>query len=349
MKNEAKYLPDHQEILISLLKANLPSQFSLVDYVSELLNISQDAAYRRIRGEKRFDIDELYTICSEYDISIDSIFSIKSNGSIFNYTALDLGDFAHYLSYMQKVSKSIEFVKEGKDKQIIASAIDIPIFHFLPYKELTLFKLFAWTNSVYKYDGSFYSFMKELEHPDLHCCYAKIAADYSQIPSTEVWTTNTIDTIIRLLDFHFETGYFTEKDIPLLLCHQLLQLIENLKNWVEKGYKGNNPSSTFKFYVSDTDLENNFILLRKDNSLRCIIKLFTINSLTTTDETFCKETLNWLESSINRAVLLSGASERDRFRYFNILQQKVRYLIDKFEKKSKLDSIDTLNNTFSRR
>jgi hypothetical protein len=337
MINEVKSPMDFQENIITLLKHHLSSNNSLVDVISDLLNISQDAAYRRIRGEKRFNIDELFIICSTYDISLDTIFSVKSNGSIFNYTSLDVGDFDNYLMYMKKFSKSIELVKDGKDKEIIISAIDIPVFHFMPYKELTLFKLFAWTNTVYKYDGNFLSFVKKYERPDLFNCYDKIASDYSRIPSTEVWTTNTIDTILRLLDFYVETGYFPEQDIPLLLCHQLLQLIEKLKVWVEKGYK-ENPLSTFRFYVSDTDLENNFVLLRKDNVLQCLIKLFTINSLSTSDENFCKETQNWLESSINRAVLLSGASERDRFRYFNTLQQKVHSMIDKLEKYPGQDS-----------
>jgi hypothetical protein len=62
-----------------------------------------------------------------------------------------------------------------------------------------------------------------------------MADDYSQVPSTELWTVNTVDTIIRLIDFYFETGYFKDKDTPTFLCNQLIQLIDNIKIWVERG------------------------------------------------------------------------------------------------------------------
>jgi len=333
MKNPLKIPTNIQETFLTVLKQSIPAQNSVVDVISDLLGIGQDAAYRRLRGEKKFDIDEIFTICSTYNLSIDMIFSVKSQGTIFNYTSLDVRNEANYLLYMRNLSKIIELVKEGKEKEIIMSAIDIPVFHFLPFHELTLFKLFVWNNTTYSQSGYFENFMKEIGSSDIFCCYNKIASDYSQIPSTEIWTVNTIDTIIRLMDFYFETGHFQKRETPLFLCNQLLQLIENTKIWVEKGFKSS-PSVEYKFYVSDTDLENNFILLKKDGKTRCIIKLFTINSLNTTDQLFCQETSNWLETSKKRSVLLSGASERERFKYFNILQQKVRYFIDKIEKVS---------------
>lgn len=329
MKDQLKISEDIQEIFLSVLKQNIPPQRAVVDVISDLLAISQDAAYRRLRGDKRFDIDEIFTICKTYNISLDTIFSVKSQGTIFNYTNLDVRDKAKYLLYMKGVSQSIKLLREGKNNDIILSALDIPVFHFLPYTELTLFKLFAWNNTVYNQNGSFEDFLDAFLSPDLTMCYKEIADDYSHVPSTELWTLNTIDTVIRLIDFYFETGYFKDRNTPTFLCNQVLQLIENMKIWVERGYK-KTPAAAYRFYVSDTDLENNFVLLQKDSQLTCLLKLFTINSLTTRDESFCKETFNWLETSKKRSVLLTGASERDRFRYFNTLQQKIRFVMEKF-------------------
>lgn len=331
MKDQIKISDDIQEIFLSVLKQNIPPQRSAVDVISDLLEISQDAAYRRLRGDKRFDIDEIFTISKTYNISLDTIFSVKSQGTIFNYTNLDVRDKAKYLLYLQRVAQSIELLKEGRNSEIILSAIDIPVFHFLPYTELTLFKLFAWNNTVYNQGGYFEDFLEEFLSPDLTTCYHKMADDYSLVPSTELWTVNTIDTVIRLIDFYFETGYFRDRETPTFLCNQVIQLVDNLKVWVERGYK-KTPSVTYSFYVSDTDLENNFVLLKKDSQLTCLLKLFTINSLTTKDECFCKETYHWLETSKKRSVLLTGASERDRFRYFNALQQKIRFMTEKFAK-----------------
>ncbi len=320
---------DTQAILISLLKDRISPQQSLVDEISDLLNISQDAAYRRLRGEKRFDIDELNTICQTFNISLDSIFAVKSQGTIFNYTTLDIRDQSNYLAYMQRFSKSVEMVKQGKEKEIIFSATDVPVFHFMPFKELTIFKLFAWNNTAYNHKEKFETFLSNIDQSNFFPCYDKIFTDYTAIPSTEIWTINTLDPIVRLLDFYYDIGSFEKEETYKLLCNQLVQMVENIRQWVEKGYKGQGSQNTFKFYISETDLENSFGLFRRDNNITCVIKLFTINSLSTNNELFCKEANNWLESSISRSILLSGASERERFKYFNGLQQKVGRLLTK--------------------
>ena len=41
------------------IKNQLPSHLSLVDEIADLLNISPDSAYRRIRGEKPIDFEEI--------------------------------------------------------------------------------------------------------------------------------------------------------------------------------------------------------------------------------------------------------------------------------------------------
>ncbi|NJO69622.1 MAG: hypothetical protein HC830_10355, partial [Bacteroidetes bacterium] len=262
-------------------------------------------------------------------ISLDSIFAVKSQGTIFNYTTLDIRDQGKYLEYMQRLSKSVEMVKQGKEKEIIFSATDVPVFHFMPFKELTIFKLFAWNNTAYNHKEKFETFLNNIDQLNFFPCYDTIFSDYTAIPSTEIWTINTIDPIIRLLDFYYDIGSFEKEDTFKLLCTQLEHMIGNIKQWVEQGYKDKGRQNTFKFYISETDLENSFGLFKRDNSTTCVIKLFTINSLSTNHEPFCQEARSWMESTISRAVLLTGASERERFKFFNSLQQKVNGLISK--------------------
>lgn len=162
-------------------------------------------------------------------------------------------------------------------------------------------------------------------------CYEKITHNYRRISSTEIWTNDTIDVFLRLLVHHYEMGHFMHEESPLLLCEQLLELVNVLQEWTEKGRKGDPEASVFKLYVSNVDLENTFILMKKDGISRCIIKLFTINSLNITEERFCREVENWLNMSIQRATLISGASEKERYRFFNLLRQKIRFLIDRVQ------------------
>lgn len=332
MNKQAKKRDPIQSHIFSQIREKLKEEVSLVDYLSDLLNLSTDATYRRIRGDKELSLSEVVTICTHFNISIDSAIDISSNDAVFKYKPLDLNSIADYQIYMNELRAHITDLRAAKHKEVTIAANDIPVFHFLNFKELTLFKVFAWTNSVSKNQISYSDFIKSIESEDLMDCFNQIAQDYKRVPSVEVWTTNTIDPILRLLDFYTETGFFGGIEIPLLLCNQLLDLIDMIKNWSDNECKCGHPcESTYKLYISDIELDNSFILLNSDENKSCIIKLYTINSLQTTHTAFIEETEKWINSAINKSVLISGVSERERFRFFNSLEQKVRLLIDKIE------------------
>lgn len=63
-----------QREIFAMIRQSLPPNISFVHEVSELLGISYDSAYRRIRGEKELSLSELVLICSKYDISLDAMF-----------------------------------------------------------------------------------------------------------------------------------------------------------------------------------------------------------------------------------------------------------------------------------
>jgi len=50
-----------QELLFQVIKQRLPSNLSFVHDISDLLGISYDSAYRRIRGEKELSMEEIKT------------------------------------------------------------------------------------------------------------------------------------------------------------------------------------------------------------------------------------------------------------------------------------------------
>jgi hypothetical protein len=74
---------DAQIRLFQHIKSQLPPHVSFVDAIAELLEISIDSAYRRIRGEKPVAFDELQQLCSAYKLSLDPFLMQDSNSFIF--------------------------------------------------------------------------------------------------------------------------------------------------------------------------------------------------------------------------------------------------------------------------
>jgi hypothetical protein len=71
--------PGVQQIFFRHIKASLAGHLSLVDEVADLLNISNDSAYRRIRGEKLLSFEEIQILCTHYKISLDQLFHLNKD------------------------------------------------------------------------------------------------------------------------------------------------------------------------------------------------------------------------------------------------------------------------------
>ena len=119
--------------------------------------------------------------------------------------------------------------------------------------------------------------------------------------------------------------HFSDESIPLLLCKQLLELMNKLQEWTETGTKDS--KGDFKFYLSDIQ-SSTFVLLKAASYTDCFVKLFSNNGLRISDEKFCQETENWLRNLAVRATLISVSSEKERFKFFRSQKQKVEDLME---------------------
>lgn len=331
--------PDVQRLLFDQLKNHATSNISLINMLSDLLNISTDAVYRRLRGEKRLDVDEIAKICNHFNISFDTLFSARPQNLQFNYISLDHNSQDVYKQYMKQLLASFSALSKAKEKEVFFTAIDIPMFHFLPFTELTLFKVYSWSNSIGSFTGKFTDFLKIIKDNELIAIYQQLDNAYREIPSVEIWTEGTFDAILRLIDYHFESGCFSTKDEALQLCFQLLEMVDKINKWSVRGYKDELTGKVpYKLYLSDIELENNFIIIKRDGSISCMIKLYTINSMTTTNAAFCHESLMWINNAMLKSTMISGASQKESFKFFNLLTQKVRYLIERIENSKPLST-----------
>ena len=318
-----------QNLLFEEIQKNISSQYLLVDVVSDILETGRDSAYRRIRGEKQLSLKETYVLCKHFHISFDALMGNRALHSFdCTYRSINLSVSDEYYHYMHALLKNLQQVKNASNPSIHLSASDIPIFHLITQKELTFFKLYTWMQSVYDYNRSLADFMEELEGSQLTSCYQQISSNYELIPSAEIWTENTIKSTLNLIYYYVEIGSFSKRDLPLLLCEQVMSILDKLQKWTERGEKGEH-TTPFKFYISEMELENTYILMKRSGISNCVVKLFTINSLNIFDKEFCQETENWLTKLSERSAMLCGNMEKERFKFFNAQRQKVRFLIDK--------------------
>ena len=64
----------NQELLLAQIRKHQSQKESINDEIAAVLNISYDAAHRRVSGKSKFSIDETVTLATHYNISLDNLF-----------------------------------------------------------------------------------------------------------------------------------------------------------------------------------------------------------------------------------------------------------------------------------
>ena len=197
-----------QEVFIKKLKESVPPSVSLAEELADLLKVSNDSAYRRLRNETEFTLKEVYTISKHFNISVDSLFSFKDDYVTCQYIKLtdSVDNFEKYLS---NLANQMKMLSKLENKKVIYAAEEIPIFHSLGAEPLRAFKLFYWQRSVLnipEYQSK--KFTLDIIPKKIMSIGADVYDYYLQLPSTEIWTDKTILTTVKQIEFYFESGAF---------------------------------------------------------------------------------------------------------------------------------------------
>ena len=104
------YLDIQQEIINQIDKN---SKNKLVDDLMDTLSISSDSAYRRIRLEKTFTLDELVKISNNYNISLDQLITSNSSESVLFSFPFKTNTF-NLEEYFLKILNHLKKIKDNK-------------------------------------------------------------------------------------------------------------------------------------------------------------------------------------------------------------------------------------------
>ncbi|MDR2927038.1 MAG: hypothetical protein LBV41_02365 [Cytophagaceae bacterium] len=325
---------DIQQKLFDEIRMNFHSKNSLVYNIADVLNISTDSAYKRMNGTIALNIEETHLLCKYFRVSFDSLIDVGNSGA-YEFQAYDISksvkDYGHafaLLHYLKRIKNSVE-------SNMIISATSIPVYYLMEQKELLFFKLYVWFRGVYEYNGNLNDFINEFDSPEITDCYQQIVDHYKHIPSSEIWKEETVDTFLKVINYHLKVNSFSDMEQPLLLCSQILSVLDKLQIWAKAGKKDES-DTTFQFYLCEMDPEQDIHLIIHPDAVSCNIKLFTMNNLKITDRELCDEAERWMSRMMQCSVLLSGSAEGERIKFFDAQKEKVKLLMKQIKVKKKV-------------
>lgn len=318
-----------QENLFRTIKEKLPADASIADAVAELLHLSTDSAYRRIRGETPLVLEEARILCEAYHLSLDGALKVNQSSVSFQTIHLNNGNYS-FKNYLQDILSNLKLVASFDQKEIIYLTKDFPFFYNFLQKPLFAFRYFFWMKSILQHpDFVPLKFSMDYLTTEIEALGTEILKTYNTIPSTEIWNSECVNSTISQVEYYREAGYFSSEGDVVKIYHALKNSIEHIRTQADTGSKfspGENPDyqkQNFQFYFNRVVLGDNTILANLGGKKMVYLNYDVLNYMITRDESFCNEVYQKLQTLMRRATILSSVSEKQRNMFFNILLKKI--------------------------
>lgn len=318
-----------QEYFFRRIKEKLPPAASLVDCIADLLCISTDSAYRRIRGETPLVLEEVKILCGAYQLSFDQLLQTKKDTILFRSVQIDNGAYS-FKNYLEDVRQQLNFVNSFDQKEIIYLCKDFVLFHNFLFRPLFAFRYFFWMKSILQHpDFLHVKYSEDLLSKDIEQIGNEIVRLYSLVPSTEIWSAASVDGHIEQIEYCREAGYFASEEDVAGIYDALRKVIEHLRREAELGVKflpGENSSakrSNFHFFHNRLVLGDNAIMVLVNGRKTLYLNYDVLNYMSTQDEAFCDSVYKKIQTFMRRATLISNVSEKQRNVFFNSLLRRI--------------------------
>lgn len=316
------------KLLLESLEEAIPPAMTLNQALIKTLKINKDAASRRINGKTPFTYDEVCALSKAYGMTLMPAQSSQHSNIVFGYVPFKSKnvDSKHFF---QTISGLLQEMAALPKAQLYHVAPEVPVYHCYNYPKLLNFRLFYW--GKYLLNNPYYTkrIFNEVDIDAEITKHAKKAYEnYCRVPSLEIWTPQSIQSILSQLCFCTETGDFTRKEEAESVADELLQMMMHIKQMAEENNKAfdfkEKLTVPFHFYKIDVNINTSNLLADMDTRKISLQQFNAINFMNTTQPDFCNENLDWIRNIQSKASLLSGAGIVERQRYFNSVNKQIR-------------------------
>jgi len=313
---------------LNKIKDRLPESQSIVTLMQEALKISMDGAYRRLRGQSTLTFEEANQLAIRFGVSMDS--KHVSDERRVNFDAgMAIKTLADYKAFSKRiVGRMMNFSESDLQARMTYVCSDAPIFYTFKHQHLARMKAFYWAKvflnlEVFK-DLNYVDYQIE---PDKVAMNQQIWNAYASIPSVEIWSPTCYLGTLKQIFHMWESNLLTDLEDAKAILVDMDEMIDCVARQAAAGRKllanGVDLAARFDLYIIDVAVGNNVVLVDQSDSNACFIGFNTFNFMETSNNSFCSQTAQWIESLKHFAVHANEDSADKVDVYSNRLHQQV--------------------------
>lgn len=300
--------------LVNAVREKLPSKENLANTLMDILYIGKEAIYRRLRGEVPFTLTEAAVISRKLGISLDKMIGVSfQNNAVFDMNIVDSSQpFETYYSILEKQVELFQKVKEEEYSEIGTSSNIIPLTLSLDYNMLSKFRLFKW---MYQNENIKCKHFESLEiSKNLIDKQKEFVDTASHIRSIDYILDDMVFShLVNDIQYFCDIHLISNEDRDLLK-EELFLLIDSLEELTTRGK--NKMGNDTKIYISNINFEATYSYLDTSQVQLSMIRIYSINSITTLDHEMFRGLKEWIQSLKKFSTLISESGEMQRIQFF---------------------------------
>jgi len=321
---------EFQAKFVAQLKSVFPTNISIAEELSDLLEVSTDSIYRRLRCQSSFSFDEVALISQKFGVSVDGLLAQNSLQVSFNFSPM-YQEPMNFENYFKFFAHYLNELASHKGTRIIYAGEDVPVFRHFKFPNISAFKSFYWSKAVLN-DKNLIGkkFNPEFVSSEIIEMNKQTYNTYCRIDRTEIWSQETLTSTLIQIEFFWESGLFESREIALMVIDDIRKMMAELQD--DCDYSGETKGERrgeFILYNSEVFIGNNCVLIESGESKmndRIFLGYNTFSSISTYNAAFSKETKMWMENLMKKSLLLSGTGEKQRSKFFNKMEEYISTL-----------------------
>lgn len=310
-----------QSRFLTEVKKGLHPSLSFADELAEMLNISRDSAYRRIRGETTMALEEIKVICNRYRISVDSLLTPSATMVSFYHRSVGMDGYT-FFDWMKSIDEQLATMHRSAGGKIECLAKDIPVFYYFGFPGLAAYKIYFWLKTYLGVDYKDTPFTIDCIPKEYLALAQRINNKYMMLDSAEVWGEESVISTLRQVEYHFASGSFVSAGDAIAVLESYQQMIDQVHAAASTGRK-DKESGEFRLYKNELLLGDNTLYLRLGNGRATLLQHSPFEWLSTSHEGYCQETERRIVNTVSKSELISVTGEKERSVFFNRVKARI--------------------------
>ncbi len=309
---EENKLLEIQRVFFDHIKAKRFESNNLGSEVSDILDISKSAAYKKIRCETTLTSRDYMLLASAFGVSLDQLVMNPETDFMVRRPNFirDIDDLLNYLNLTVEELNRLASVPH----EFFYAARDLPVFLFFSDPTLIRFKIAVWLSELLP--GKTFSHYFNFIPDEIFRACGEFYKSYNRLNRCEIWSLNTLTNLSRQIEYYQTLGQLTDSDatdinqsvIRLMdrVCSEMKQFEHDTKAW--------------RIYEVD------FLMMASNGLVTTPVKNVAyvsyagINYLRIDENNFCQDLQNWFMKQISNSTSLV-ASKKSRILFFQRLKK----------------------------